>query len=170
MAKYFANTSGRLKEVQPITTSAGAGDASKIAQTDSTGRFDISLMPVGVGQEVTVAASSENLTAGNWVNLYSNAGTCNVRKADATTNAKPCHGFVLANVTSPANATVYGISNKNTACSGLTVGSDYFLNTTAGGETATAPSATGNVVQLLGRSETSTAMVLVSGTYDFELI
>lgn len=170
MSKYFANTSGKLKEVQPITTSAGAGDASKLVQTDSAGKFDISLMPVGVGAEVTVAASSENLSAGNWVNLYSNAGTINVRKADATANTKPCHGFVIAGVTSPANATVYGISNKNTGVTGLTVGSDYFLDTTAGAGTTTAPSATGNVVQFLGRAETTTAIVLVTGTYDFELI
>lgn len=171
MAKYFANTAGKLKEVQPITTSAGVGDANKIVQTDSAGRFDISLMPVGIGAEVSIMPSSENLIAGDFVNIYLNAAAANARKADATANTKPASGFVLANVTSPANATVYGISTKNTALSALTIGSEYYLATTAGTITTTAPSATGNVVQFLGKSESATAMVYSGrGTYDFELI
>ena len=159
MAKYLADSSGKLTEVQPITTSAGVADASKIAQTDSTGRFDISLMPVGIGAEVSVLASFENLTAGNFCNIFSDSGTPKARKADATTNAKPAHGFVLSNVTAPANATVYGISGKNTALSSLTIGADYWLATTAGGVTATAPSSAGNWVQELGTAESATEMV-----------
>ena len=77
---------------------------------------------------------------------------------------------MVAGVTSPANATVYWLSNKNTALSGLTIGSDYFLHTTPGSQTIAAPSATGNVVQFLGTAELATALVLVSSTYDFELI
>lgn len=165
MAKYFADVSGIMTEVTPISTSAGAGDASKIPQTDSTGRLDISFMPVGVGAEVTVAASSENLSAGNFVNLYNNAGAINVRKADATGATKPAYGFVLAGVTSPANATVYSISNKNTAVSALTVGSIYYLDTTAGAINTTAPSASGNIVQKIGIAETAAAIVFLNDTY-----
>lgn len=169
MAKYLANSGGLKIEVQPITTSAGAGDASKIPQTDSAGKLDISLMPTGVGAEVVVAASSENLTAGNWVNLYNNAGTINVRKADATTNAKPAHGFVLANVTSPANATVYLISGQNSATSGKTVGAKQWLDTTAGASTETAPSASGNIVQLLGVATSATNVIFTGWDY-YELV
>lgn len=167
--KYLANSSGKIKEVQPVTTSAGAGDSGKLVGLDSTGRWDISTMPVGVGAEVVVAASSENLTAGNFVNLYSNAGTINVRKADATDNTKVANGFVLANVTSPANATVYLISNTNTAVAGLTVGSDYYLNTTAGAISATAPSASGNIVQRLGKATSATTLIFENQDY-FELV
>lgn len=107
MAKYIQDTSGKLIEVQPITTSAGVGDANKIAQTDSTGRWDISLMPVGIGAEVSLLPTSESLVAGNFVNIYNLTGTATARKADATTNAKPAQGFTLASVTSPATATIY---------------------------------------------------------------
>ena len=160
MAKYFADASGKMTEVQPITTSAGAGDASKIIQTDSSGRLDVSLMPAGIGAEVSVVTASEILTAGNFINIYNNAGTANARKADATTNAKPAQGFVLSGAASAASATVYGISTKNTALTALTPGSDYWLATTPGGVTLTAPQATGNFVQELGTSESATAMVL----------
>lgn len=159
MSKYIADVSGKLTEIQPVTTSAGAGDASKIAQLDSAGRFDISLMPVGIGAEVSIVPSFENLTAGNFINLFNNGGTVNSRKADATTNTKNAHGFTLATVTAPASSTIYGISTKNTALTGLTLGVDYWLATTAGGVTTTAPSAAGNYVQELGTSESATAMV-----------
>jgi hypothetical protein len=159
MAKYMADVLGKLTEVQPIIVSSGASDAAKIVQTDSSGKIDISLLPAGVGAEVSVLPSFENLTAGNFVNLFNNAGYVNARKADATTNTKNAHGFTLATVTAPANGTIYGISTKNTALSGLTLGADYWLSTTAGGITTTAPSATGNYVQELGTSESTTAMV-----------
>ena len=161
MAKYMADSgSGKLIEVQPITVSTGASDATKIVQTDSNGRFDVSLLPVGVGAEVSIVPSFENLTAGNFVNLFNNAGAVNSRKADATTNSKNAHGFTLAGVVAPASSTIYGISTKNIALSGLTLGADYWLATIAGGVTTTAPQATGNYVQELGTSESATAMVL----------
>lgn len=169
MAKYLKNAAGKITEEQPITTSAGAGDAAKIPQTDSSGRLDISLMPVGLGAEVVVAPASENLVAGDFVHLHNNAGALNVRKADATTNAKPANGFVLANVTSAANATVYLISQTNTARSSLTIGSEYYLSTTAGGVTTTAPSATGNIVQRLGVATSATSIVF-DNTVTVELI
>ncbi len=169
MAKYLKNAAGKITEEQPITTSAGAGDAAKIPQTDSSGRIDISLMPVGLGAEVVVAPASENLVAGDFVHLHNNGGALNVRKADATTNAKPANGFVLANVTSAANATVYLLSQTNTARSGLTIGSEYYLSTTAGGVTTTAPSATGNIVQRLGVAVSATAIVF-DNTVTVELI
>lgn len=163
--KYFYNNAGKQKEKAAIQSSAGAGDAGKIPALDTAGLLDISMMPVGVGAEVVVAASSENLVAGNFVNLYDNAGTINVRKADATNNTKPADGFVLSGVTSPANATVYLISAKNTAVSALTVGVDYYLATTAGGVTATAPSASGNIIQRLGKSKSATELIFENQDY-----
>lgn len=160
MAKYFADAGGKMTEVQPITTSVGAGDASKIIQTDSAGRIDASFMPVGIGAEVSAVIASEILTAGNFINIYNNAGAANARRADATTNAKPAQGFVLGGVSALASATVYGISTKNTALTALTPGTDYWLSITPGGVTSTAPQATGNFVQEIGTSESATAMVL----------
>lgn len=165
--KYLRNLLGKVVELEALVTSVGVADAGKIVATDSTGRLDISLMPVGVGAEVSVVASSENLSAGNFVNLHDSGGI-KVRKADASVNTKPAIGFVLANVTSPANATIYPISNKNTALSGLTVGAEYFLSTTPGGVTTTAPSGSGNIVQRLGTAESATEMIF-NNTFYFEL-
>lgn len=164
MAKYLADALGILTEIAAITVSTGAPDAGKIIGLDSAGLIDISFMPTGVGSEVVVCPSSENLTAGNFVNLYNNT-VINARKADATTSAKPAHGFVLANVTSPANATVYGISNKNTAQSGMTIGARQYLATTAGDRTETAPSTAGNIVQYLGIANAATSIVFSNENY-----
>lgn len=153
--KFLQLVSGKLKEVFASATTV----ANAIAAMDSTGRLDIGMMPVGVGAEVTVCVTSENLVAGNFVNLYLNGGVITARKADATTNGKQANGFTLANVTSPASATIFRISNTNTALSGLTIGSDYYLSTTAGGVTTTPPSTAGNIVQYLGIASLTTEIV-----------
>jgi hypothetical protein len=156
--KYIINNAGVLTEVAAIQTSLGAADAGKIPALDPSGRFDTSMMPVGVAPEVDVMPASENLAAGDLVNIWTNAGVANARKADATTAGKEAVGFVLAAVTAPANATVYRASQSNTQVSGLTPGAKYFLSTTAGGITATAPSGSGNVVQSIGTAINATTL------------
>ena len=101
------------------------------------------------------APSSENLLAGDFVNLFLNAGAINVRKADATTNAKPAYGFVIANVVSPANATMYILGVQNSNVVGAVIGTKYVLSKTVpGGFTDiavfSAAQAAGNIVQELG--------------------
>lgn len=155
MAKYIALSSGQLAEVQPISVSAGAGDAGKMIQLDGSGRIDNSMMPVGIGADTASIVTSENLAAGDFVNLWNDAGTLKARKADAA-NSQPAHGFVLGAVTAPAAATVY-FEGQNTQLSGLTVGDTLYLSTTAGGVTATAPSGTGQLVQEVGIAITTTA-------------
>ena len=158
--KFLQNVSGKIKEVIAAVTST----ANAIVAMDSTGRIDVSVLPVGVGAEVLTMVTSENLTAGDLVNIYSNAGVLTARKADATTNAKPAHGFVLASVTSPANATVYSPSQTNTAVTALTIGSEYFLSTTPGAVTTTPPNAAGNIVQRVGVADKTTEFVFVPYT------
>ncbi len=156
--KFLRNVAGAIKEV----IAAVVGTPDSIVATDGTGRIDVSFLPVGVGPEVLTMITSENITAGAWVNVYNNAGTITARNADATTNAKPAHGFVLASTTSPASATVYGSSQTNTALTGLTLGVQYFLSTTPGvGVATTPPSATGNLVQRLGIADKTTEIVFV---------
>lgn len=138
--------SGKFKRI--IASVTGTADAIPAGGAD--GRLDISWMPVGVGPEVVVCASFENLTAGDFINLFLSGGVIKARKADATTTGKPAHGFVLSNVVAPANATVYGLSNTNTQLSGLVIGTDYYLSTTPGAVTATAPTGVGNLSQYLG--------------------
>lgn len=158
MAKFLSRISGKTKEVTPITTSSGAGDASKIPQTDSDGRFHISLMPSGIGPATVVLPASEALSAGNFVNIWNDAGTIKVRKSDATTAGKEADGFVLSAVSSSANATVYK-RGTNTSMAGLTAGSEYYLSTTAGGVTALpGPTGAGNVSQFIGKATSATEL------------
>lgn len=157
-SRYINVVAGKLKQIVASVT----GTADAIPAGDSTGKLDISWMPTGVGAEVLVCATSENLAAGDFVNIYLNAGVITARKADATNNTKPAHGFVLSAVTSPANATVYFESNTNTAVTGLTIGSDYYLGTTAGTITTTPPAAAGNIIQFIGRAQLTTAINFIN--------
>lgn len=156
MAKYIALVAGKKKEITPITTSSGAGDAAKIPQTDGSGRLDMSIMPLGLTAETKTITASENLDPGNFVNLHNSTGL-KIRKADAS-NGRRADGFVIAAVTSGQPATVY-YGNLNTALSGLTAGTEYWLDA-AGGVTATPPSTGGHISQYLGKG-TDTGEMLV---------
>lgn len=157
MAKYLAVSSGALTEVQPVNSSAGAGDAGKIAQLDSAGRWDVSMMPVGVTADVATVLASEALAAGDFVNIYNNAGTPNARKADAS-NGRQAHGFVLAAVSAAANASVY-FDSRNTGVTGKTPGAvQYLSGSSAGQTTETAPTTAGQIVQRLGNAITATSI------------
>jgi len=150
--------SGRSVQVELLVSSAGAGDSGKGVAVDATGRLDTSFMPVGIGADTKSVITSENLAAGDMVNIYDNASTANARKADATAEGKECHGFVLAATTSPAEAIVF-FEGVNTQLSGLTVGARQYLDAaTPGGTVETALSATGNVHQLVGVAISATEM------------
>ncbi len=154
--KYIKNNSGQLTEEAAIQASVGAGDAGKIVAAGTDGRLDSSFMPIGIGADTAVVLASEALAAGDYVNVWDNAGTAKVRKADATIAGKEAHGFVTAAVLSAANATVY-FEGTNSSVTGQTAGVVY-LSTTAGIGAAAAPSGTGNVVQRIGFAVSATAV------------
>lgn len=187
--KYIKNSAGQLTEQAAITDSAGAADADKIpalnadgvldptivnatdasagaadagkvAQLDGSGKLDITLMPTGVGADTALIAASENLAAGDLVNIWNSSGA-KVRKADATVAGKEAHGFVLASVTSGNNATVY-FEGSNTSVTGLTPGVQ-FLSTTAGLSGGAAPTGSGNVVQRVGFATAAGVLNFQSG-------
>lgn len=153
--KYIKNLNGTLTE-QAATQVGGVGNENQIPALDSTGRLADSMMPVGVVPEVVSLPTSDNLTAGDFVNIYNNAGTATARKADATTAGKEAFGFVLAATTAPATALVY-TEGTNTQVTGATPGL-VFLSTTAGGFTSTAPSSAGNSVQRVGVATSATTI------------
>ena len=153
--KYLYNNAGTTTEKAAIQSSAGAGDAGKIAALDSTGRWDSSMMPVGIGADTQTITASEALAAGDLVNVWNSTGA-KVRKADASTSGKEAHGFVLSAVSNGASATVY-FEGTNTQVTGLTPGVQ-FLSTTPGLATATAPSGSGNVVQRVGFATAAAAL------------
>jgi len=154
------NGSGGLSETVSTQT-GGAGNENKIPSLDAAGRLDTTMMPTGIGADTQTIVASENLAAGDLVNVWNDASTPKARKADATTAGKEAMGFVLSAVTSGNNATVY-FEGNNDQVSGLTAGVLY-LATTAGGVTGTAPSSTGNVVQKVGFATASGSMNFNAG-------
>lgn len=145
---YLDSVAGEQQQKAAINTSAGAADAGKLAALDAAGRWSATMLPIGVGVLVKAVATSESLAARDLVNVFNNAGTLNVRKADADNNM-PCNGYVQAAFTHPATADVY-FDGIITGFSGLTPGARYYLSATAGGITLTAPSGSTNLMQLIG--------------------
>ena len=154
--KFLRLVNGVLTEIFGVQTSAGAVNAGDLVSLDDSGRIDNSMMPVGIGADTATVTASETLAAGDWVNVWNDAGMARVRKADATTAGKEAHGFVLAAVTSGNPATVY-FEGTNTQVTGQTPGPVY-LQTTAGAGGTTIPSASGNVVQQIGVAVSATAV------------
>jgi hypothetical protein len=155
MAKFIVLAAGELQEVVATVISTGAADAGKNPALDGAGRLDISMMPIGLAPDTKALATSENLAAGDWVNVWNNAGTATLRKADAS-NGREAHGFVLAATTSPAVATMYK-EGTNSGFAGLTPGAAYYLSAaTAGGAVLVPPTVAGQISQRLGEALTAT--------------
>lgn len=154
---FLQNVAGLLQEARAIVASAGAADADKIVATDSSGRIDQSFMPTGIGADTATLTASEALAAGDFVNVWNNAGAFAVRKADGSTSGKEAHGFVTASVASAGAATVY-FEGTNAAVTGQTPGNVFLSATVAGKTQATAPTGTGQTVQRLGSAVSATAI------------
>ncbi len=150
-SKFLKQVNGVLTEEAPVTSSA----ADKIPALDGNGKLNMNMMPTGIGADIAVIEASENLAAGDFVNIHNSTGA-KVRKADATTSGKEAHGFVLAAVTSGQNADVY-FEGTNDQVTGQTPG-DVFLSTSPGLGAAAAPSGSGNVVQKIGVAVSATAV------------
>jgi len=158
--KFIKLSAGRLVEenIESVNATVGAGDANKLVRLAGDGKLDPSMMPTGLGADVMTIVASENLSAGDFVNVWNDVGTAKARKADASASGKEADGFVLDAVNSGQNASVY-FEGRNTALTGLTIGARYYLSAAAAGQaTATPPSASSNVVQFLGRASSATSM------------
>lgn len=155
MGTYLDLVDGLPKQKNAIDTTAGVADANKIIKSDSTGKLNASFLPAGVGPDIKNIEASENLGAGDFVNIWNDGGTPKVRLADASALGKEVTGYVLAAVTAAALAEVYfeGINDQLT---GLTSGVTYWLDTTPGQVTNTPPSGSGEVVQIIGKSLSTT--------------
>ena len=157
--KYLQQTNGVLAEVVASQTSSGATDAGKIPALDSGGKLDMTLMPTGLGAETDAITTSEAVSAGDFINIWASSGV-KARKADASVAGKEAHGFVLAGFSSGATATVYRTSQLNAQLTTMTPGVKQYLSPSVpGGRTETVPSATGQVVQVLGVSKSATELI-----------
>lgn len=162
MAKYLAKgTDGLPQETTGLVTSSGVANANQIVETGADGRLDNSLLPLGIGVKTRNVVASEALAAGDFVNLFSNAGTINARKANANNRNFLAHGFVISSVASGGTATIYYDNEILTGLTGLTVGARIFLSsTTAGAVTSTAPTTADHVVQAVGTALTATELLV----------
>lgn len=142
-------TTGLAKQIAATQTSAGATNAGQIVALNSAGVLDSTLFPAGIGEASITAVASEALSAGAIVSLWSNAGTVNVRNANATDATKLPVGFVTSAFASSATATVFFSGQLVTGVSGLTIGAPVYLSTTSGAVTSTPPSGAGNLVAML---------------------
>jgi hypothetical protein len=156
--KFFYDNGGRQTDKAATTNSAGAADAGKIVALDTAGLLDITMMPTGVTAEAKTIVASEALSSGDLISLWNDSGTSKMRKADATTAGKEADGYVKDAVLSGASGTAF-FDSINTGVSGLTIDTIYYLSTTAGGVTSTAPSATGNVVQEIGKTSATGELI-----------
>lgn len=138
-----------------ITVGGSAGHSGMSAILDSTGRWDISLMPVGIGAEVIIDTTTDTLSAGNFCNIHSGG----IRLATNTSAPFHANGFVLSGFAASVTATMFGVSNINTVVSAAK-GSTYYLGTAGGIILAVAlPTANGNIVQRLGTAHSTSAML-----------
>jgi hypothetical protein len=156
MGDYLKIQNGITTDKLAKASSAGAGDAGSLVKLNDAGKIDVTMLPAGVAPEQRTIVASEALSAGDLVNIWNDGGTPKVRKADATTAGKEAHGFVLGAVSSGASATVWPEEAVLSGLSGLTPGARYFLSTTAGQATNVAPSAAGNVAQVIGYALSAT--------------
>jgi len=139
--------------------SAGAGDSGKVVALDATGKIDATMMPTGIGADTAALTTSEALAAGDFVNIFNDAGTAKVRKADGSTVGKEAQGFVLAAFGAGATATVY-FEGTNGQCTGLTPGPQFLSGATPGKTVAVGglPTAAGSTVQRVGVAISATAV------------
>lgn len=156
--KYIALIAGRLKRIAAVVVSAGSGNDGDLVALDASGKLDESVLPSGIGATTTAATASEALSAGNIVNVWDDTGTTKVRKADATAEGKEATGFVKAGFSSSATATIYLPGDVIPGLTSLTPGDRYYLDTTAGAITNTAPTGSGNVSQCVGIALTTTTL------------
>ena len=154
--KFLKEVSGQVTEII-ATQTGGAGNEDKIPSLNASGQIDITMLPTGVGADTASIVASENLLAGDFVNIWNDGGTPKIRKAIAE-DSKLADGFVLDAVTSPASGIVY-FEGRNTAKTGLTPAAVYYLSDATAGEiTSTAPSASSKHVQRVGKAYSATGV------------
>lgn len=148
--RYKTLNSGKDTMVEATDTSTGVAEAGDIVALGSDGKLDPSLLPTGVGPDIKIAEAAEALSAGDYVNIFDDAGTVKVRLAD-NSNGREAHGFVLTAFSAAASATVF-FEGANSAAPAGTAGQRAYLGT-AGGVTTTPldPAVDiGDIHQLLG--------------------
>ncbi|MDR2117378.1 MAG: hypothetical protein LBP87_13455 [Planctomycetaceae bacterium] len=97
--------------VRTAATAGGLENAGAIPALDAGGKLHGSMMPSGLGVSVQRLVTSETVAGlvNIWFDATANegAGSWFVRKADATDETKPAHGFVKVTASSGEEVDVY---------------------------------------------------------------
>lgn len=168
-AKSFARlVGGKWKQIIATVISGGAANAGDIPALDDSGRLHMSLMPAGIGANTQSVVASEAIGAGKFVNYWPDASggaaVIKMRLAD-NSNGRAADGFVLEAVSKDAAGTVYPLDSVNSALTGLSAGTEYYLGTAGGllavplDETLAANQGVGKVSQFLGVAKSATELV-----------
>lgn len=177
--RFIILAAGRLRQAVALLVSTGASDGEKIVATSANGKLDDSLMgasttgnsvvvktlpdgtidpslmPAGIGANVVNITASEALAANDLVNIWNDAGTPKIRKADATVEGKEADGYVKASVALNAVGATY-LGSRISGLTGKTPGARQYLSTTAGLMTETPLAGSGNVSQWVGTAVSAT--------------
>lgn len=155
---YRDSTSGSVQEAPPVSVSVGAADAGLIPVLNGSGVLDASFMPPGITADVYNANASGSITAGDL--CYVTSGGL-IARASAAVGGNAAWGYSLTSVTTGNPATIY-FTGGDTAVTGLTVGSRYYLSaSTPGAITATPVSGAGagSLHQFVGYAVSATKLV-----------
>ena len=147
-------------EKEAINQSSGVSSSGEIIAANSDGRVDKTFIPEGFGCGVKLFTVSENLAAGDFVNIYDNSGIPTARKADSTNYLKSADGFILSSVTYPGTATVY-FEGENNQLSGLTIGVQWLSS--SGNCSNEKPVASGCIQQIIGKAISTTSVIFNKG-------
>jgi len=153
--KFLMKGVGVLQEGQAINSSAGAASSGKIGCLGADGRFNENMMPAGVAAETQVCkAGVGGLAANDVVYIHLVTTVLTADKADATDSTKRAQGYVKEVAEAGADVTVY--LDGELPGTGFMPGVKYYLTTTPGTVSTTAPNASGNMVQCIGEAVNET--------------
>ena len=156
--KYQSLLNGREVMVEATVESTGVAQAGDVVALGPDGKLALSVLPNGLGPQIQVIEASEALDAGDFVNVFDDAGTPKVRKADST-NDRRAVGYIISPVAAAgSNATVY-FEGRNDQLSGLVPGQRIYLDAGGGIQTTPPSIAGGDVIhQYLGKALSATVM------------
>lgn len=139
-----------LINIQSSTVSYSLGPIhkNKTPSLNDLGLLDVSFIDKTVGN-FDMFQVSEDLSAGELVNIYHVDGLSWARKAQADSTGREAHGYVLANYKYPNEAVVF-FSGVNTSVKNAVLGRNFLSADIPGAITSYPPSNTGNVIQSIG--------------------
>jgi hypothetical protein len=146
-------TTGRLEQTSASQV-GGSGHGGELVALGDDGLIPDTMISSAAGAGTVSCIADTNLTAGNFVNIFYTSSQRRARKATATDHTIPVNGYVKDAITAAASGLVY-VGGLNTAYpigtfTAADTGKRVFLSTTAGEVTLTPPSATGNLIQVVG--------------------